>query len=198
MQFIGTPHQQACNAVPKHLFITGALRQSLIEHFSLPENIEIPALRKLIWNDTPDSPIMIETVYRWRPELAEKRPALLLRRGPLQNQRIAIADAAQLANVGRNFATLWIGGHTIFAISRDSMQCELLASEVQRHFTEMAPLLRQEWGLHRLQVAEIGEIHEVDESTENFAVPVSIQYAYEERWTLVPESPLLSRIELQL
>jgi hypothetical protein len=52
-------------------------------------------------------------------------------------------------------------------------------------------------GLKKFQVTQVGAISELEEAKENFAVPVTIGWAYEENWRLEPEALRLSRIQFE-
>lgn len=97
-----------------------------------------------------------------------------------------------------HYATYWIGSHTLFCIGGSGAQAELLATEVQREMTEFGPVIHKVMGLHRFQAAEVGEIGELEESTENFVVPVTVAYAFEQRWILLQQAPRLSAISLSM
>jgi hypothetical protein len=69
--------------------MTGFLRQLLIGHFSDPQNIEEPRIRRHVqeigtWqpsqNGLNSGGILIESITRWTPNMADKRPAVLIKR----------------------------------------------------------------------------------------------------------------------
>ena len=131
----------------------------------------------------------------------EKRPAVILKRNTYQNQRIAIDDRHQPTRRDqgdRHYSTLWLGSHSLFCIGGSGAQVELLATEVQRELTEFGPLIREKMQLHRFSVIEVGAIAELEEATENFVVPVNVGYAYQERWVLRQQAPVLKHISLSM
>jgi hypothetical protein len=104
--------------------------------------------------------------------------------------------ADQLGN--RHFSTFWVGSHTLFCIGGTGAQAETLATEVRRDLTEFGPAILKTFCLLRFQVVEVGAISELEESTENFVVPVTVGYAFQENWQLLQQAPTLKRISLSL
>lgn len=180
--------------------VTGLLRQLLIYHFSDPQRIEHPLLKKFLWDDSENSPILIETVYRWRPDQSGKRPALLVRREAFQNQRLSIADAlhGRPTVYGQSqFSTLWTGSLSVLCISREGTQCEILASEVQRFLTETAAEIISRTGLLRFRPLGLSGLAQLREYAENYVVSVSIECGFEERWTGSLVKPRLAAVYMQ-
>jgi hypothetical protein len=181
--------------------MTGVLRDILMRHF-VGGNVEEPDLRQLVWRAGETTDILIESVHRWRPELTEHRPAILIKRNTLQNQRRGIGDMQQ-GNLPDQFghehyATFWVGSHTLFCVGGSGAQAELLATEVQRHLTEFARPFAFSLGIHRFQVTQIGAVAELEEAKENWVVPVTVGYGYDERWKLIEQAPRLHNVSLSL
>jgi len=202
-QFFGTTVSSICHYLARPILLTGMFRDVLIRHFCAAEYIEAPELRHLIWKQTlGQSKILVESVHRWKPHLTEQRPAIIVKRNAYSNQRKGIGDKLQgpPADIIGNphYGTFWVGSHTLFCIGGSGAQAELLATEVQREITQFGPLIRRLMRLHRIQVVEVGEIGELEEATENFVVPVTVGYAYEENWMLVQQAPPLHSISLSL
>lgn len=197
----GVPSVDFCRVGWSPHLVTGLIRQLLVQHFQDPGRIEHPQLKKYLWDDSESSSILIETVYRWRPELAGKRPALLVRREQYQSQRLSIANMLHggVSRTGADrHALLWTGGHTVIAISSDGLQCELLASEVHRLFAESQQEILRRTGLKRLMVAGLSPVAQLREYAENYAVAVSLECAMEELWQSGPVRPRLARVDMRV
>jgi len=201
-QVLGKTFSAMCSLLGRPLIMTGIFRDLLLRHFSSSSYIEEPDLRHLIWRGDERTNILIESVYRWRPELTEKRAGVLIKRNAYQNQRRGIGDRRQGAPADRyghdKFVTYWVGSHTLFCVGGSGAQAELLGTEVQREITQFGPAVAAVTGLLRLQVTQVGAVAELEEAQENWVVPVTVGYAYEERWTLRPQAPRLSRVSLSL
>jgi hypothetical protein len=197
-QFIGVSISSLCSLLPRPLIMTGIFREILVRHFQEADNIENPELKHLLWQKGEQTNILVESVHRWRPELTEHRPAVILKRNAFKNQRFGIADRhlGSSADIYGNehFTTFWIGSHTLFCIGASGAQAELLATEVLREVHHFHEVIRRTAKLHRLAVLEVGPIAELEEAVENFVVPVSIGYAYEDSWVVREEAPTLRSV----
>jgi len=181
------------------LLLTGMIRDALIRHFAAPIQIEQPDLRRYIWQSGPETGILIESVHRWRGDVVEKRPALLIKRNAYQNKRVMIADLSGITEQGfDNHTNFWVGSHTVFCIHGTGASVEILATEVQRFFNGFSPIVRQYLGLHQFAVMEVGAISEVEEASENFLVPITLAWTYQERWLLEQQSLPIRRIPLSI
>lgn len=179
------------------IILQGLFRDILVRHFSEANHIEMPDLRKLIWREDPPTGILIESVQRWRGDLTEKRPAILIKRNAFKNLRATIGDLTGTDEEGNdNYVTFWVGSHTLFCIHGTGASVDILATEVQRELTQFAPVYVKLLGLHKFQVTQVGEISELEEATENFVVPITIGWAYEETWRLEPEALRLMAIDI--
>lgn len=58
--------------------------------------------------------------------------------------------------------------------------------------------MRDHLGLLQFAVTEVGAIAEVEEATENFVVPITVGWAYQETWELQVESLPIKRIPLSI
>jgi hypothetical protein len=180
------------------LILTGMLRDVMTRHFSQADFIEMPDLRKLIWNEAQTTRILIESVTRWRGDLTEKRPAILIARNAYKNRRLGIADKIGVDEEGNvNYTTFWVGSHTLFCIHGTGASADILATEVQRELTQFAPVFTEMIGLHKFQVTQVGKIGKLEEATENFVVPVTLGWAYEETWSIELEALRLMGFDIQ-
>lgn len=186
-----------CQLGMRPLILTGALRHVLIHLFSTPTQIEEPDLRSNIWKPGQDTSILIESVNRWKGDLVELRPAILLKRNAMRNVRYGIADRIATTIDGFDaYNTFWVGSHTIFCIGETSASAELLATEVQRGLLQFGPAISKQLDLVKFHITEVGAAAEIEESTENFVVPISLGWCYQELWELTQESMKLAAVAL--
>ena len=178
------------------LMLTGFFRDLLTRHFQ-PENIQSRDLANYIWRDDMTTGILIESIHRWRGDLAEKRPAILIKRNQYSNTRMTVGDQAGTDEQGnRQYVTWWTGSHTLFCIHASGASAEVLATEVQREITQFAPVILQTLGLFRLVVTDVGAISEIEEAKESFVIPVNVTWAYQEFWTIKQEALRLRSVGL--
>jgi hypothetical protein len=178
------------------IMLTGFFRDLLVRHFQ-PENIQSRDLANYIWREDMTTGILIESIHRWRGDLAEKRPAILIKRNQYSNTRMTIGDQAGTdAQGNRQYVTWWTGSHTLFCIHASGASAEVLATEVQREITQSAPMILQTLGLFRLVVTDVGAISEIEEAKESFVIPVNVTWAYQELWTITQEALRLRSVGL--
>jgi hypothetical protein len=200
-QLIGDGFASAiCSLGIRPQILTGYFIEHLRRHFVSPYGIEEPDLRRLIWHRDEAPAILIESIFNWKPQETELRPAILVKRNSYENFRAGIDDRNQGIPMDRegneSFETFWTGSHTIFCIATTGAQVELLGTEVQRQLTEAGPEVRKSLGLFKYQVKQVGPVSEIEEATENFAVPVTVAWAYSEAWTIRPVAPVFRGLTL--
>lgn len=181
--------------------LTGVIRQILLQHFVDPNQIANDHLRAYLeregtWSSGTDSGIYIESLARWRPELTESRPAIVIKEGDWTWRRVGIGDLS--GNDPRDgqhyYAGLWNGTHTIFAIGNEGAETQTLAAEVAKLLVWYGPIITDQMNLHRWMVIKIGALNALKEATENYIVPVDVAYVAEEAWSLQVDAPRLKRI----
>ncbi|OPZ61523.1 MAG: hypothetical protein BWY85_02379 [Firmicutes bacterium ADurb.Bin506] len=179
--------------------ITGLLRDMLARHFAEPLLIEEPDLRHLVWREDQRTGILIESIHRWRGDLVEKRPAVIIKANGRRNIRWGIQDAAGADGQGhRLYQTFWAGSHTLFCIHGSGASADILSSEVQRELTQWHPLMLQYLKLFSWQVTEVGAVFEIEEAKESFVVPVTVGWTYTEMWKIQQESLKLRKVPLSI
>ncbi len=191
-----------CAFLPTRYLLTGLFRDVMTKHFADASNIQHEALRALLWKQTDDTGILVESVLKWQPQTTERRPAILIKPNSMQNTRRGIGDRRQGPATDKSgnpvYSTFWVGSHTLFCIGGTGAQVEYLQCEVQRELTQFGPEIAKALNLLRFQVLEVGEVGEVEEATENFIVPVTIGWAYEERWVVNLQAPRLKVVSLTM
>lgn len=180
--------------------ITGFLQQMLQDHFQTL-NIEHEALKDCVWKQELDTGIVIAGYYKWFGELAEKRPAVVIKRNAYQLMPLGISTKAGSAFEGglTYHSTFWVGSHTLFCLASRLLTADILAAEVQRELTEFSPAMVQPntLGLFRAGVTEVGEAIELEEARQSYAVPVTFGWCIEHAWQLRNEGPPLRRVHVQ-
>jgi hypothetical protein len=201
--YFGKEVSALCSKIATPVIITGLFRDLLIRQFSDPNNLRESRLRHLLWDDTNGSKILVESIHRWRPETTQKRPAIILKRNAYRNTRVTVGEQYQGApgdtQGNTRYITLWSGTHTLFCLAGSGAEAELLSTEVQQSLTEFAPLMSSYIPrLHRMHVAEVGPVAEIEESQETSVVPVTVFYQYEQGWILKMQAPRLMNVAINL
>lgn len=194
-----------CELGPRPLVATGWLKIWLQGHFAAKAQIEDApadgsdnALTRGLWHpDFKTTSLVIESVTKWQPEVTEFRPSIIIKRNAWKHMRLGIDNRMIPGGTdGANrYTNWWQGSHTIFCIAGDGAEVEKLAAEVFRELNEFSPVVRRILDLKRLEVMEVGEVFKVKTNArENFAVPITISYVYEEAWKVQQEAPLFRRL----
>lgn len=187
------------------LLITGFFRDLLTRQWSDPTNIVSPEMKQYVWSENKTSGILIESVYRYRSDLVEKRPAIMIKRNSFKNMQTGFggqifgAGAAAYENekgaISRH-TTLFVGSHTFFCIHGTGASTEILASEVMAHLIACIHPIRQHLGLRQFSVTEVGAIQEIEEASENYVIPITVGWGYEHTWQLRLESLPLQDVSI--
>ena len=187
------------------LLITGFLRDLLARQWSDPGNIVSPEMKQYLWSEKKTSGILIESVHRYRADLVGKRPAIMVKRNAFKNMQTgfggqmqgigAAAYATEKGAITRH-TTLFIGSHTLFCIHGTGASTEILASEVMEHLVASLWPIRRHLELRQFSVTEVGAIQELEESSENYVVPITVGWGFEHVWQLREESLPLRSVSL--
>lgn len=192
--------------------LTGIFLQLVREHFVDPDRIASPYLKGCVWVHmegdpvTPDparTRILIDPIYRWNLKTTQMRPAVIVKRNAMQPQQIGIAYSQRFGLTERDFpeagdkhSLMYLGSHTLFCIATDGGVAEVLATEVSRHFTHFAPVIRSEFCFNTLELQQIGDVSVLEESAEHFVIPLVLRYAYEDKWLLTKQEPRLKGVSI--
>ena len=186
------------------LVVTGAIRQTLLQHFAEPAQVISASLRAYLeregaWTEGETTGLYIEALSKWRPELTEARPSLVIKENDWTWTRLGIGDraGADYRSGTEFFAGLWYGSHTVFALGKEGAETQILASEVAKTLLWYATKIEDSFELARFLPLQIGALSALEESTEHYAVPVNIAVAAWENWSLTEEAPRLKNIEFR-
>ena len=118
-QFVGTTLSAICQMLPRPQIMTGLFVELLQRHFREGSFIEENPLRELIWQDTPATNILIESVWRWDPATTNRRPAIIVKRNAYKFQRLGIGDNRHQLQPADSeghphHLAMWNGSHTLF------------------------------------------------------------------------------------
>jgi hypothetical protein len=190
-----------CALGPRLLTMTKLFRVWMIYHFSA-DNLENLQLERLLWQpDQQATGVVIEANTAYDPQKTEYRPAVIIKRQSWRRVRVGIGNRymGEMSRDGiMHHANLWQGAHTIFCLAGEDGEAELLATEVFRELNEHADVVQQLLGLHRLEVAEVGEVSILEEASQHFVVPINIGYAVMESWRVRQEAPFFKRLDLSI
>lgn len=187
-----------CTYGPLPLVMTGILRLWLIDYFSRMDNITAPTLQSRIFKYTPDTGLAIEDALTWKPELTEKRPAIIIRREEWVPQRVgALEHKTGTTEEGFwNYVRIWTGAHTLFCLCKEGAEAELLAGETYKFLLHYIPVFRTYFNLLRFDIGPIGRPAEVEESRDHWGVPINVNYGWSESWDVLIAQPKMTRVTI--
>lgn len=177
------------------LFLTGIILDILRRHFSDPRRIVIPELRQLRWTEGEDTRLLIESMERWRPELTEHRPAILVREGEYRQSKL-IMGAMHPPNLDGSLdhMVLWQGNHACVCLGASSGQARLLAHEVADELTQFGPLYRRQFHLQDWQVIGISSMAPLPEAERVRGITVSLGLGYQQLWSIHQQAVTLRKL----
>lgn len=181
--------------------MTGFLRRILLDHFAAAENIEEQEIRRRlrehgVWKPGTNTGLLIESITRWRPELTDKRPAILIARNAVQWQRLTIGDqaGAEVRDGFLHYTGAWTASHTLFAVAKGGQEADILGMEVARLMLHFGPVIMDQLDLHRFVLVGADRLHQIEGATEQYVVPVTVAYYAMEDWVLQLHAPRLKRL----
>lgn len=187
-----------CSLGPRPIVMDGFFRTMMRDHFSNPKSIEHRQFRERLWTaEECDRGLEIELSYVWRPTATNKRPTIAIRRNGWKAIKMGIANRTGTTPEGHEqFSKFMQGSHTLFCIAKEGPEANILAAETYRYLLHFGPVVRRYFDLHMFEFVELGELSELQEASERYAVPITVTYAWEEAWTLFHHQPWLKRIQL--
>ncbi|RKX21350.1 MAG: hypothetical protein DRP45_12430 [Candidatus Zixiibacteriota bacterium] len=194
-----------CSTGLRPHILTGVILWLIRRHFLEERTIQHPDLKGYIWDPDPRvSKILIEPVWRWLTLRIQQRPGVVVKRNSLRPRQLALGDGQTVigtpdassipAGNGASAAVAMTGSHTLFVIAGKEAQVELLGAEIVSRLIQYQQAIQKEFLFSRFRVAEIGAVSKLEESTENFAIPISVAYAYVDSWSIWAEAPFLKRL----
>lgn len=196
-QLAGTIYRALCAVGARGYLLTAFFKDVLTQHFAgAATNVEEQLLRRLIWADAENSPIVIEDKSLWKPEAASKRPAILISRNDVSNvQQGTFEGLIGVDTQGHeNFGDVEVGSHSILCLHPGEMGVELLGQEVKNVLKKYGPAFRRQLGLLYYKFEGTGKISRVKEHRDTFVVPLTVSWAWHDTWRLYQESPWLQRV----
>jgi hypothetical protein len=189
-----------CALMPRPQLVTGIVVSWLRQHFSQTPNIEDPKLQDTLWAAKIDTTkILVDSVYSWKPATTETRPGVFIKRGPWRVLRLGIDDrkmGGMPISGNRHYVSFIQGSHSIFCIAGAPAEAETLAAEVYRELVQFGPLFRATFNFLKFQITDVGEVSILEEARENFVVPITLAYATDDAWEIIPHVPVLKHVKL--
>lgn len=195
------------------IMITGFIVRLLQYHFSDPDNIMHELLKSYRWQADcvkgivqPDNsimrPIHVGVSYEFTPGNVQQRPGLFVKREPMSTERIAITEGdsgtitPKFPFPGKSLQKRLQGRYSIICISSQGTEADLLGEEVFYRMLHFQSLIRREMRLGSFNVEGLSEVQtlDTDGGPRGFYTVIAIFWAMIYRWAMVPEAPILKRL----
>jgi hypothetical protein len=176
--------------------MTAGLVGIVQSHFAAASNLEDPAFRNRLWTPTEATGLHIVPAGLWTPELANKGPAVVVRRLGYRRMRVGLGDnrGASTPQGHEVYHGIWTGGHRLLCVAKEEAEVEVLGAEVGRMLDAFSSDIRRALHLMRFSVTEIGPPAKLRRSKDRWAVPVPVEYAWNWSYTLRMLAPRLKTI----
>ena len=183
------------------LVATGVIVGLLREHFGNPNAIVDPMLQNYVWRTDTSTGIVIESSSNDVLTNIGQRPAVLVRRNPVQMpQRHTFGnEIMQLGGqTGEKYWVVLHGSHTLFSIATKPAAAESLANEVAIFLLQFSPLISASLCFGRFEFQEIGVLSKLEGSGGQYVVPTTFSYVTEFSWMLDEDLPPIRHINLKV
>lgn len=171
------------------------------ELYSNPNTGEME--NRFLWNfDHTITKIMITDQYPENLEANEKRPWIMVARGPIQWAKISNDQflSYNLRNGSRFYTDLLTTGFKINCFSRNGLEAEFLATIVFQSIQFFAQRLRGESHIFDVSSVSIGQedIVKNDSKIDLTVVPVNIAMTIQDKWKVQQDGTIVNSIGLKV
>lgn len=203
--------------IPSPRLLTGFILQLLQWKFSKVDYLHNVALRdpKYLWvpndydNQKLEKGILIDQSSRYSPQDSQQRPAVLVKQGPqtlipqlrtIGGYRLTPSthllgdghDPNVVPTLGQDMLVHPISGtHTIYCIGTTGDAAEVLGTEIWFELLDRSKNIREDCSLSRLDINNLSEAAQLEESQTNWVTTIMINYIYQRNTLLSQEAPLL-------
>jgi hypothetical protein len=174
--------------------LTGYLCDVIKRFFQKEQNIPSP-YSELIWTPNTTTGIRIATSTQKTDNIIGKLPAVIVKAGEMRVNPLAIGDVAGYTQEGfiRRIVQ-WVGSHTIFAIHGNELGCETIAGIIASWLQSFRIEIIRDLRLDKFSVIQVGAASEIEESSEVYAIPIVLNWSYQQQWLVQEESRVLKKI----
>ena len=180
------------------VIVSGALLW-LVRNFFVSEDIIMrPSLRGYVWNAVPEqSKIYIGMAEAWNPKTVQQRPAVLIKRNLFGSRRYVIGDAEKTGSP-ESFSRLLSYQYGIICISKSSVECEELATEVYFKLMQLSPVIKDDLGLGQFDALDVGSMTKIPDAQDCWQNTITVGMSAVYGWTIQSLEPLISGINLRI
>lgn len=176
--------------------IQGMLRDLLTKQFQAQNHLA-HTIKNYVWRRADNTGILIEVKSRRKSTLAGKRPAILIGRNAYTYFPLVVNNLVGMDKQGNTLSgVMWAGSSTLFCLDTDDLGVDILASECRAILVQNGLTIARALNLFKFQVLEVGAPAELEEEKENFVVPITVGWAFQELWRTEEEAPRLRKVHV--
>lgn len=164
--------------------ITAVIKIILTSYFGNADNILHANLKDRIYSDTDTTGLSIEAGSAFTPTKAERRPAIIIRRGEWKNSQEGFYGGFVQGSSPGQFVRLVMGSHNIICIGKTPGEAEILGDEVFRLFSHVTPQMLERSCLDSFKVIGLSEIKPLQEGRDHYAAMIQLTYRFYETWEI--------------
>lgn len=164
--------------------VSGFIINLLEDFFSQSQNIKESNLADRTWKSSLNTNILITSVGLWKPELAGKRPAILVKRGQWQFTPMGLNVGLEQGSYPDSRFYNVQGSHNIIVIGKTYSETEALAEEVYRFLMNVAPIIIEELPFQTFRPKVLSEVRPLKEDRIHFFAVISLEYSFTEKWLI--------------
>ena len=185
---------QVARRTPIAYYMQAFLINLLRQWSNLPASQRYPGTASKVWSDDPaTSTLVIESVTRFNEAETERRPAILVKRNSCSYERIGLTSGQVMGNTSldgtRQHSRFVTGSHSIFTLSTQPKESELLAMEVSEQLGHFNQEIRRAMCLFRFDVADVSATSRLREAKHLFATAITVGYVGQESYIVYPVAP---------
>lgn len=189
------------------MLLTGFIRDLLIQQWSNPLNILADVNKQYVWKAGADTGILIESAFKFRPEITKKRPGIFIKRNPFKPADVGIGGMIQGGGLSayptekgahEHYISNYSGSHTLFVVHSSDAAAEMVAFEVIQQMLSFKMALAKQLQLRNFKLGDVGSISQLEEFSESYVVPITVQWSFESVHEVMLESRPLKRVVFDL
>lgn len=168
--------------------LTRAFLNILRNYFTKPNLLRTERFRKKYNQGVTieqQTNVLIVTPFAWRPDIADQRPAIVVRRLEWRPHRMGLSDGQIRYKEHKPFAEFIVGysgSHVILCHSRESGEVDMLVEEVMNCFLWLGPFIRRALRLASFSAPLIDKVAMHTVNRDYFVCPVVLKYEWTEGW----------------
>ena len=181
---------------PKILY--GMFTELTQQYYSSADNLPDYADTFVYSPDKEKTKLIIEPEYEWNDEQSDRRPAIYIKLGPVQYGTYAGNRDRKVAfdtEQGEAFFNRTTKGQAVWVhIGRSNMEALILSESTFDFLDGFSSIIKRDFCFDRFNVISYTPLSMAKEARERFMSNITVEYSFEESWSLKTESPKLKRI----